>query len=69
MSEINRNDQIRKPPITAEENPQLPTGPDGHNPRGESLGRQLRKNRPPRMYRTSTLMTSPNPPIRNVKSS
>ena len=70
MSEMNRNDQVVMPPKVIQQKPQLPPNElCESNPRGEGLGTQLRKNRPPRMYRSSTLMTSPNPNIRNVRSS
>ena len=52
MPENNRNDKISKPMVCTSEKPQLPPNDlNGENEEGEALGRQFRKNYPPRMYR------------------
>ena len=57
MPEINRNDKVRNPQKIIQEKPQLPPNDiNGENEEGEALGRQFRKNKPPRMYRKSTAM-------------
>ena len=59
MPANNRNDRIKMPMTCTPLKPQLPPNDiDGENEEGEALGRQLRKNNPPRMYRKAIAVTT-----------